>query len=170
MSAEYTYDAVEAAALRELGRRGLAAPGRPPSEGWQVLVTAAGRMALPDDPSALSDGMLSQWQAGLAAWRAYAEAQVGVARAVAAKAEHRQAAAEAVALAGASGTITDRRAVAKADPDALAAGAVVAQARARAELVGGVLAGIVAHAMVLAQEMRRRSVPVQGETARDGRR
>ena len=88
-----------------------------------------------------------------------------------ASADHRKAAAKAKALASADSKITDRRALADADPDALQAGLVYSQAKARAELLSGQVEGIKARLMAVAQEVKRRT-EARGPQYRseDGRR
>lgn len=157
----YTYAAAEARAERELQARGFGVVASPRSPRPDQL--AVGN-TLHDWPEAfdnrVGDDLLGRWHLSLAAWLAYAEGQRGIAEAVRAGAAHQRDAAKARALATAEGKITDRRALADADPAALEAGQVYAQAKARSELLAGQVEGIKARLMVVAQEVKRRSIAV----------
>lgn len=170
MADAYTYEQVEAEALADLRAGHFAIPAtRSPSPlelRWGPSVRG-----FPEDPGGVSDEELSRWQASLAAWLAYAEAQASVALAVMVKAEQQQAALRAQVFARTEGKVHDRRAVADSDPDVVAAGAVVAQAKARHALCEGQVKGIRPHAMAVAQVIKDRTErPGRGERQQDGRR
>lgn len=162
----------ERRAIDTLARRGIGVAPRPRSPQPHELVTDRGVIAWPDAfDNRVSDDLLNRWHLSLAAWLAYAHSMLGVAEAVRAQAEDTKAAARAKALAAADGSITDRRALADADPDTLAAGAVAAQAKATAALVKGRVDGIQARLMAVAQEVKRRTEAVGPRHAGpDGRR
>ena len=161
MTAAYTYAAAEQRAMRELERRGFGVIASPRSPRPDQLAVG---QTIYDWPEAfdnrVGDDLLARWHLSLAAWLAYAEGQRGIAEAVRASAAHQRDAAKARALAVADGKITDRRALADADPATLEAGAVYAQAKARSELLAGQVEGIRARLMVVAQEVKRRSIAV----------
>jgi hypothetical protein len=165
----YTYEAAEQAALGVLRGGGFRIDA-PPSAGPASLRVGQAAYEWPDDPSALPDEAVARWQSSLASWGAYASAQMAVALAVKAHAEHQMAAARAAALAAAPGSITDRRAIADADEATLAAGFVLSQAKARAALYEGQVNGIKARQMVMAQERKARSEAFAPGAQQDGRR
>ena len=171
-----TYDEHEQRAIATLARRGIGVAPRPKSpQPHELVVRDSGVEHVLTWPDAfdnrVSDDLLNRWHLSLAAWLAYAHSMLGVAEAVRAQAEDTKAAARAKALAAADGSITDRRALADADPGTLAAGAVAAQAKATAALVKGRVDGIQARLMAVAQEVKRRTEAVGPQyRGQDGRR
>ena len=167
---DYTYEGAEQAALGVLRRGGFRIDA-PPSAGPATLRMGQSAYEWPEDPSALPDEAVARWQSSLASWGAYASAQMAIALAVKAHAEHQMAAARAAALAAATGTITDRRAVADADETTITAGFVLSQAKARAALYEGQVNGIKARQMVMAQERKARTEAFAPQgVQQDGRR